>query len=108
MSSPLGARSQIAHTWGVATVEVTKHLWEFLPSLRGKTLNVEAATVADVVREVERIAPGFAFYICDERGCLRTHVNIFVGQERILDRTRLSDPVDADSRVLIMQALSGG
>jgi hypothetical protein len=92
----------------MATVEVTKHLWDFLPALRGKTLTVQAATVADVVREVERIAPGFTYYICDERGCLRTHVNIFVGQERILDRTRLSDPVEDDSRVLIMQALSGG
>lgn len=45
----------------MATVEITKHLWEFLPSLRGKTLNVEAATVADVVREVERVAPGFTY-----------------------------------------------
>jgi hypothetical protein len=92
----------------MATVEVTKHLWELLPSLRNKTLEVNAATVAEVVAEVERLAPGFAFYICDERGCLRTHVNIFVGQERISDRTRLSDPVNADSKVLIMQALSGG
>lgn len=92
----------------MATVEVTKHLWEFLPSLRNKTLEVKANTVAEVVAEVERIAPGFAYYICDERGCLRTHVNIFVGQERILDRTRLSDAVTDDSRVLIMQALSGG
>lgn len=92
----------------MATVEVTKHLWDLLPALRGKTLTVEARTVAEVVREVERIAPGFAYYVCDERGCLRTHVNIFVGQERILDRTRLSDPVDDGSRVLIMQALSGG
>lgn len=92
----------------MATVEVTKHLWEFLPALRGKVLTVQANTVADVVREVERIAPGFAYYVCDERGCLRTHVNIFVGEERIWDRTRLSDPVAEDSRVLIMQALSGG
>jgi hypothetical protein len=92
----------------MATVEVTKHLWEFLPSLRNKTLEVKASTVAEVVAEVERIAPGFTYYICDERGCLRTHVNIFVGQERIWDRTRLSDPVTDDSRVLIMQALSGG
>lgn len=92
----------------MATVEITKHLWEFLPALRGKTLTVQAATVAEVVREVEKVAPGFTFYICDERGCLRTHVNIFVGDERILDRTRLSDPVAEDSRVLIMQALSGG
>lgn len=92
----------------MATVEVTKHLWEFLPALRGKVLTVQANTVADVVREVERIAPGFAYYVCDERGCLRTHVNIFVGEERIWDRRRLSDPVAEDSRVLIMQALSGG
>jgi molybdopterin synthase sulfur carrier subunit len=92
----------------VATVEITKHLWDFLPTLRGKTLSVEAKTVAEVVREVERIAPGFSYYSCDERGCLRQHVNIFVGQERIWDRTRLSDPVEPDSHVLIMQALSGG
>jgi hypothetical protein len=71
------------------TVEVTKHLWDFLPTLRDKTLSVRACTVAEVVREVEGIAPGFTDYICDERGCLRTHVNIFVGDERILDRTRL-------------------
>lgn len=92
----------------MATVEVTKHLWDLLPVLRNRTLSVEAATVAEVVRELESMAPGFAFYVCDERGCLRTHVNIFVGDERIRDRTRLSDPVSADSRVLIMQALSGG
>jgi len=92
----------------MATVETTKHLHEFLPALRGDPLTVKASSVAEAVREVERIAPGFTYYICDERGCLRTHVNIFVGQERILDRTRLSDPVDDDSRILIMQALSGG
>jgi uncharacterized protein CbrC (UPF0167 family) len=92
----------------MATVEITRHLWEFLPTLRDKTLTLNAATVAEVVREVERLAPGFTGYICDERGCLRTHVNIFIGDERISDRTRLSDPVADDSRVLIMQALSGG
>jgi hypothetical protein len=104
----LSALRGLGHRRGVATVEITKHLWEFLPALRDKTLTVQASSVAEVVREVERLAPGFTYYICDERGCLRTHVNIFIGQERILDRTRLSDPVGDDSRVLIMQALSGG
>lgn len=99
--------------WGIAesamaTVEITKHLWEFLPALRDKTFDVEATTVAEVVREVEKLAPGFSYYVCDERGCLRTHVNIFVGDERIWDRTRLSDKVPEGARVLIMQALSGG
>ena len=92
----------------MAKVELTKHLFTFFPDLEGKELEVQAATVADVVREMEKIAPGFAFYVCDERGRLRMHVNIFVGEERVADRQRLSDRVEPGSRVYIMQALSGG
>ncbi len=60
----------------MATVD-TKHLGEFLPALRDKTLTVNSRTVA----EVERVAPLFPDYSCDERGCLRKHVNVFVGQD---------------------------
>jgi hypothetical protein len=76
--------------------------------LEGKELNVEARTAAEVVQALEKIAPGFAFYICDERGSLRQHVNIFVEEELIADRNALSDRVRPDSRVYILQALSGG
>ena len=89
-------------------VELTRHLFQFFPALEGKDLGVEASTVAEVVRELEKIAPGFAFYVCDELGRLRQHVNIFIEEERVTDRTRLSDPVQAGARVFIMQALSGG
>ena len=92
----------------VAKVELTRHLYQFFPQLEGKELVVDASTVADVVREMERIAPGFAFYVCDERGRLRQHVNIFVDELSVGDRGKLSDPVGAASRVFIMQALSGG
>lgn len=92
----------------MAKVELTKHLFTFFPDLEGRELVVEASTVADVVREMDRIAPGFAFYVCDERGRLRMHVNIFVGEERVADRQRLTDRVEPGSRVYIMQALSGG
>lgn len=92
----------------MARVELTRHLYAFFPHLEGRELNVDASTVAEIVHGLEAIAPGFAFYVCDERGRLRTHVNIFVGDNRVSDRTRLSDRVDADSRVFIMQALSGG
>lgn len=87
---------------------MTRHLYTFFPGLEGKDVLVEASTVADVVSEVEKIAPGFAFYICDERGRLRRHVNIFVEEERIADRQRLTDRVEPNSRVFILQALSGG
>jgi len=92
----------------MARVELTRHLFAFFPALEGKDLTVEAETVADVVRELERLAPGIAFYLCDERGRLRTHVNVFIGEERIADRGRLTDPVPEGARVFIMQALSGG
>jgi sulfur carrier protein ThiS len=92
----------------MAKVELTKHLFSFFPQLEGKEIEVEASTVAEVVREVERMAPGFAFYVCDERGRLRRHVNIFVGEESISDRQRLTDRVEPGSRVYILQALSGG
>ena len=89
-------------------VELTRHLFTFFPHLEGREITVEAATLREVVAEMEKIAPGFSFYVCDERGRLRTHVNMFIGEERAQDRTALSDPVDPDSRVFIMQALSGG
>lgn len=92
----------------MAKVELTKHLYTFFPNLAGADLSIDASTVAEVVREMEKIAPGFAFYVCDERGRLRRHVNIFVEEEMVSDRQRLSDPLESGSRVFIMQALSGG
>jgi sulfur-carrier protein len=89
-------------------VELTRHLYAFFPHLRDQEIVVEASTVAEVVRAVDEIAPGFGFYVCDERGRLRTHVNVFIGDERVVDRERLTDRVGPDSRVFILQALSGG
>lgn len=92
----------------MARVELTRHLYTYFPDLEGRALEVSAATVAEVVRAVDRIAPRFAFYVCDERGRLRPHVNIFIGDDMIADRVGLSDPVAPDARVFILQALSGG
>jgi hypothetical protein len=92
----------------VPTVELTSHLYQFFPALRGRELRVEARTVAEVVRAMDAMAPGFAFYVCDEAGRLRQHVLIYVGEERVRDRGALGDRVEPDSRVLIVQALSGG
>lgn len=92
----------------MARVELTRHLHAFFPALEGREIEVPGNTVAEVVQGVEAIAPGFAFYVCDELGRLRQHVNIFVGDRRVSDRGALSDPVEPESRVLILQALSGG
>ncbi|MFW5877200.1 MAG: MoaD/ThiS family protein [Myxococcota bacterium] len=92
----------------MVTVELTRHLYELFPDLARRSLVMEASTVADVVHQLEALAPGIGFYLCDERGRLRRHVNIFVGEERVADRVGLSDRVGPGSRVFVMQALSGG
>jgi hypothetical protein len=92
----------------VARLELTRHLHELFPDIAGQEIAVEAATVAEALCELDRRVPGLAFYVCDERGRLRRHVNVFVDGERVLDRARLSDPLQPESCILIMQALSGG
>jgi len=90
----------------MATVQFTRHLLRFFPDLA--EVRVDAPTVADLVRALDRDHPGLAAYLVDDRGALRQHVNIFVGDHRVRDRDALSDPLDPDSKVFIIQALSGG
>jgi molybdopterin synthase sulfur carrier subunit len=87
-------------------VQFTKHLVRFFPRLRDE--DFDGATVAEVVASLERKHPGLASYLVDERGSLRTHVNVFLGDELIRDRERLSDRVPAGVTVSVFQALSGG
>jgi len=87
-------------------VAFTRHLQRFFPALAEG--EVPGGTVRELVDELERRHPGLRSYICDETGRLRRHVNVFVGEEPIRDRERLGDPLAADARVFILQALSGG
>ncbi len=89
------------------SVNFTTHLQRFFPTLQQGTL-AEGQTVAEVIRSLEQQYPGLTAYIVDERGTLRKHVNIFVNDELVLDREKLSDVVDQKTRVFIFQALSGG
>lgn len=92
----------------MARVEFTAHLKTHFPELASTALEVDAPTLHALVEELERRAPGFAFYVCDELGRLRRHVNIFVDEEMLVDRKSLSDRLDESTRVFIAQALSGG
>jgi molybdopterin converting factor small subunit len=89
-------------------VQLTRHLFAYFPQLEGQAIEVEAADVAGVVRALEARAPGIGFYLCDERGRLRPHVNVFIGNTLIRDRRNLSDTVNAGDKVSVLQALSGG
>jgi sulfur-carrier protein len=90
----------------MAKVRFTPNLKRFFPTLA--PLQLEAETVADLLIQVENHHPGIAAYLIDDQGSLREHVNIFVGDELIKDKQRLTDPLQADDEVYILQALSGG
>lgn len=92
----------------MVSVEFTKHLFTFFPALEGREISVEAKTARQLVAALEEIAPGIEFYLCDERGSLRPHVNLFIDGERIVDRADLGDRIPDGCRVHVMQALSGG
>jgi molybdopterin synthase sulfur carrier subunit len=87
-------------------VKFTRNLERFFPGLR--EITVSGATVAEVITALEAEHPGLRAYILDDQGALRRHVNIFVGDQLIQDRTTLRDSLGPDDRVYIFQALSGG
>ncbi len=90
----------------MAQVKFTPNLKRFFPDLC--ECSIEAATVAEIVAAVDKRWPGLGDYIIDEQGALRKHVNIFVGDELLRDKQSLSDRVFVDSKIFIVQALSGG
>ncbi|MEQ1662531.1 MAG: MoaD/ThiS family protein [Thiobacillus sp.] len=89
-------------------VQITRHLYRFFPQLENQTITVPAGSVAEVLRAVNAIAPGFTDYVLDEQGALRRHVNLSINETVVIDRKSLSDQVPDDGTVFIFQALSGG
>jgi len=89
-------------------VEMTRHLYRFFPVFENRVVSVDAGSVAEVLRAVNELAPGFTDYVLDEHGALRKHVNLSINDRVLVDRKTLSDRVPADGTVYIFQALSGG
>ena len=65
---------------------------------------VEGETAADALRALESRCPGLRGWILDERGRLRRHVSLFVGDSRAEpDRA-----IEGDTEIWVVQAISGG
>lgn len=88
------------------TVQFTSNLKRFYPQL--KKLDLRSDTIAELLILIDKNYPGIKSYMTDDQGALRHHVNIFINNNMIKDRTSLSDRIDENDSVFIMQALSGG
>ncbi|HEU0247229.1 MAG TPA: MoaD/ThiS family protein [Gaiellaceae bacterium] len=69
-----------------------------------RELELDGATVAEVLQALEREHPDMKGWILDERGLIREHVNVFVNKEYGREDTS----VGASDRLHVLPAISGG
>lgn len=71
-------------------------------------VSVSGHTVGEALASLFEQQPQLRSYVLDERGALRKHVCIFADGERLARDATMGHPVAADSKLYVMQALSGG
>jgi sulfur-carrier protein len=83
------------------------HLPATLPPLFAglpRRLDVEAATVGDVIGQLDARWPGLRDRLCEPGPVLRRHINVYVDRER----ADLATALENRSRVDVIAAISGG
>lgn len=84
----------------------------FTPQLRRFTATPQfvsrACSLRAALDEAFALNPTLRGYVLDDQGHLRANVVVFIDGRRSTDRTSLNDALQPDSRVFVMQALSGG
>jgi sulfur-carrier protein len=71
-------------------------------------VQVEGATVGEVLKALDAGHPGFAERLFDEEGRLRRFVNVFLADEDVRFLDGLSTPVAPGQTVSIVPAVAGG
>ena len=87
----------------MADVHLPRSLVALFPGTP-RRLEARGTTVAEVIADLETQVPGIRNRLVDSGPSLRTHLNVFVGGRR----ATLATPVDADSVVHVIPAVSGG
>lgn len=70
--------------------------------------DVTARSVDEALAAAFTEEPRLRGYILDDQGGLRRHLAVYVDGRPVRDRRHLSDTVGVDSRIYVVQALSGG
>ena len=68
----------------------------------------DGRTICEILEKVFAENPQGRSYVLDDQSALRKHITIIVDGHVIRDRKRLSDAVNANSKIYVLQALSGG
>lgn len=84
----------------VRVAPVLARLFAEVPAI----VELQAATVKDLIDALEHRWPGMRDRICDSRPAIRRHMNVFVGGRR----ANLTTPLQPGTDVYIITAISGG
>ncbi len=71
-------------------------------------LDRDAATVGDALNQLWKAHVGLRDRVLTERGEVRPHVNVFVNNQVVRRDQVLQVPVEGDTEICIMPAVSGG
>ena len=69
-----------------------------------REIELEGATVGEVLHALEREHPEMKGWILDERGLIREHINVFVNKDYGREDTAVGD----QDRLHVLPAISGG
>jgi sulfur-carrier protein len=72
------------------------------------TVETGAAQLRAALEAAFAVNPLLRGYVLDDQGDLRENVVIFIDGRRCADRKRLDDPLQPDSKIYVLHALSGG
>lgn len=86
-------------------IEFTAQLQRFVDT---PVVDTPATTLGEGLAAAFAINARLRGYILDDQGHLRPNVVVFIDGRRARDLRGLTDPLAPDSRVHVLQALSGG
>jgi molybdopterin converting factor small subunit len=71
-------------------------------------VELEAATVKEVLERLDARHPGIRASVCDDTGTLKRFINIYIDGEDVRFLDNLSTRVKDGSEIAIVPAISGG
>ena len=87
----------------MARAYLPRSLVSLFPGMPGR-VQVEAASVTELIDRLDHEWPGVRFRLCDAGPVIREHINIFVDGEK----STLSTTLQPNSEVRILTAVAGG